>query len=146
MSGEDTVPLEFKLQEKDMTGNELKALTGSSPNDWQRLFYDEYKSYVYTIVFNRLRSCASREDIEECVCDVFVDVYLSYDEYRDVSGDSPKYNDDFKEIKAADMYSTVINELIAKHHEDEEYIDLFKDQAINFEEKYKELDGRYENR
>ena len=56
MSGEDIVPLEFKLQEKNMTGNELKALTGSSPNDWQRLCYDEYKSYVYTIVFNRLRA------------------------------------------------------------------------------------------
>ena len=36
--------------------------------------------------------------------------------------------------------------LISKHHEDEEYITLFVEQAINFEEKYKEIDGRYENR
>ncbi len=81
MSGEDIVPLEFKLQEKDMTGNELKALTGSSPNDWQRLFYDEYKSYVYTIVFNRLRRIANIQDIEECVSDVFTDIFLEPERY-----------------------------------------------------------------
>ena len=64
-----------------MTGNELKALTGSSPNDWQRLFYDEYKSYVYTIVFNRLRRIANIQDIEECVSDVFTDIFLEPERY-----------------------------------------------------------------
>ncbi len=57
-----------------MTGNELKALTDQFPNDWHRRFYDEYKNYVYTIVFNRLRSIAFTEDIEECVSDVFADL------------------------------------------------------------------------
>ena len=42
--------------------------------------------------------------------------------YRDISGDSPEYDDDFKEIKAADMYSTVINELIAKQYNEKDYI------------------------
>ena len=64
-----------------MTGNELKALTGSSPNDWQRLFYDEYKNYVYTIVFNRLRRIANIQDIEECVSDVFTDIFLEPERY-----------------------------------------------------------------
>lgn len=63
-----------------MTGNELKALIGSSPNEWHRRFYNEYKNYVYTIVFNRLRSIALAEDIEECVSDVFADIFL--DTYR----------------------------------------------------------------
>lgn len=54
-----------------MTGNELKALISSSPNDWHKTLYDEYKNYVYTIAFNRLRRVANIEDIEECVADVF---------------------------------------------------------------------------
>ena len=57
--------------------------------------------------------------------------------------DYNKY-EEFKDFKRLQYH--IDNELIAKHHEDEEYIALFKDQAINFEEKYKELDGRYENR
>lgn len=41
---------------------------------------------------------------------------------RDISGDSPEYDDDFEEIKAADMYSTVINELIAEQYNETDYI------------------------
>ena len=42
--------------------------------------------------------------------------------HRDISGDSFEYNDDFKEIKAADMYSMVINNLIAKQYNEKDYI------------------------
>lgn len=75
-----------------MTGNELKALIGSSPNEWHKRFYDEYKNYVYTIVFNRLRNIALTEDIEECVSDVFADMLLDksrllgMDELRGIVG------------------------------------------------------------
>ena len=41
---------------------------------------------------------------------------------RDLSGENPEYDDDFEEIKAADMYSTVINELIAKQYNEKNYI------------------------
>ncbi|MCR5707055.1 MAG: sigma-70 family RNA polymerase sigma factor [Ruminococcus sp.] len=67
-----------------MTGNELKALTGSSPNQWHRIFYDEYKNYVHTIVFNRLRRVAFEQDIEECVSDVFTDIFLNADRFFDM--------------------------------------------------------------
>ena len=56
--------------------------------------------------------------------------------------DSNKY-EEFKDFKRLQYH--IDDELMAKHHEDAEYIALFKDQAINFEEKYKEIDGRYEN-
>lgn len=42
--------------------------------------------------------------------------------HRNISGDSPEYDDDFEEIKAADMYSTVINELIAEQYNEKDYI------------------------
>lgn len=41
---------------------------------------------------------------------------------RDLSGDSPEYDDDFNEVKAADMYSTIINELIAEEYNEKDYI------------------------
>lgn len=59
-----------------MTGSELRALISTSPTGWQRTFYDEYKNYVYTVVFNRLRCIANIEDIEECVSDVFADIFM----------------------------------------------------------------------
>ena len=41
---------------------------------------------------------------------------------RNISGEDSEYDDDFEEIKAADMYSTVINELIAKQYNEKNYI------------------------
>ena len=41
---------------------------------------------------------------------------------RNISGENSEYDDDFEEIKAADMYSTVINELIAKQYNEKNYI------------------------
>ena len=67
-----------------MTGSELKALVQRSPQIAQRAFYDEYKNYVYTIVFGRLRSCGSREDTEECVSDVFAEIFMNIRYYFDM--------------------------------------------------------------
>lgn len=58
-----------------MTDKEYRSLFRSSPREAQNMVFDEYFSYVYTIVFNKLRSCAAKEDIEECVSDVFADVF-----------------------------------------------------------------------
>ncbi len=70
-----------------MTHEEFRRELGVSAEQAHRRLFEIYCGYVYTIVFNRLRSCASREDIEECVCDVFADVYIYYDGSKDVSGD-----------------------------------------------------------
>ncbi len=59
-----------------MTDNEYHSLMVSSPENAQNLLFDEYFNYVYTIVFNKLRSIASKEDIEECVSDAFADAFF----------------------------------------------------------------------
>ena len=53
-----------------MTDTEYRVLYDKNPNAAQIALYDEYLSYVYAIVYNKLRSCGSREDMEECVGDV----------------------------------------------------------------------------
>ncbi|WP_024860440.1 RNA polymerase sigma factor [Ruminococcus flavefaciens] len=70
-----------------MTNEELQNAARESKEKAQRIIFDEYFSYVYTIVFSRLRGCASREDIEECVGDVFSDIYIYYEENKAGSGD-----------------------------------------------------------
>ena len=50
-----------------MTDQQAMELLKSSPQKAHRLIFDEYYNYVYTIVFNRLRSYASREEDRKSV-------------------------------------------------------------------------------
>ena len=59
-----------------LTHEEFREKLRKSAEEAHRELFEQYCNYVYTIVFNRLRSCAGREDVEECVCDVFSDVYF----------------------------------------------------------------------
>jgi len=45
----------------------------------QKNIYDTYWKYVYTIVFHILRNTGTAEDVEECINDVFTDVFRHYD-------------------------------------------------------------------
>ena len=62
-----------------MTGADYCALFRRSEDLAYRALFDEYGDYVYTIVYNKLHRSGSREDIEECVSDVFAKVFFSYD-------------------------------------------------------------------
>ena len=46
-----------------MKQSEYQKLLTTDKNKAQRNLFNEYLNYVYTIVFNRLRSSGSREDI-----------------------------------------------------------------------------------
>lgn len=61
-----------------MTDKDYRKLFDKSPQEAQNMLFEEYFNYVYTIVFNKLRSCASKEDIEECVSDVFADIFAYF--------------------------------------------------------------------
>ena len=87
-----------------MTQKEYRKAAAQSEENAQRTLFDKYFNYVYTIVFSRLRSCASREDIEECVGDVFADVYMRFDEHRAFEGDPTGFVGTVARRKAADMY------------------------------------------
>jgi RNA polymerase sigma-70 factor (ECF subfamily) len=70
-----------------MTDTEYKSRMKDEPSLCQRELFDEYYNYVYSIVFNKLRSCGSREDVDECVSDVFSDVFISLDSDKVHGGD-----------------------------------------------------------
>lgn len=62
-----------------MTDKDIKQLMKSSPDKGFKALFDEYWSYVYTIVYNTLRDCGSKSDIEDCTADVLSDVMMNYD-------------------------------------------------------------------
>ena len=70
-----------------MKHSEYQELLETDKNKAQKALFMEYLNYVYTIVFNRLRSCGSREDMDECVSDIFNDIFSSYKSRPDTSGD-----------------------------------------------------------
>ena len=72
-----------------MTDSQLRVKMKKSPAEGRRALFDEYCAYVYAIAAQKLRTCASREDIEECVSDVFADVYR-------VCGEDSGYEGDLK--------------------------------------------------
>lgn len=62
-----------------MTENELRALISRSQKDGFNALFQQYKGYVYTIVWEKIVGVGTREDAEECVSDVFLDVFLHYE-------------------------------------------------------------------
>jgi len=90
-----------------MTDNEYRTLFEKSPSAAQNALFEEYINYVYSIVFNKLRSCASAEDIEECVSDVFSAVFLSYDSKQNINGDLKGYIGRIASNKAINMFRSL---------------------------------------
>jgi RNA polymerase sigma-70 factor (ECF subfamily) len=70
-----------------MTDSQLKKLMKEPKDVWQRAIYDEYCAYVYTIAANKLSNCGTVEDIEECVADIFIDIFRSLQSEKVFSGD-----------------------------------------------------------
>lgn len=74
-----------------MTDRELRLLMAESVDKCHRIVFDKYCNYVYVIVINILRNCGSREDIEDCISEVFFKLYKQFDSCIDFSGDLKNY-------------------------------------------------------
>ena len=57
-----------------MTEEQIRTACLQEPETGAGLLFDAYYNYVYAIVYRRLSGIGSREDVEECVSDVFLDV------------------------------------------------------------------------
>ena len=102
-----------------MTDNEYRVLYAKDPNAAQTALFDEYLNYVYAIVYNKLRSCGSREDMEECVGDVFSAVFISYDRNGKFDGDLKGFIGTIASRKAIQMYRSLSRRSDTVYIEDE---------------------------
>ena len=65
-----------------MTEQELRSRISRSQKEGFRALFEDYKSYVYAVVWNRIGHVGTKEDAEECVSDVFAEIFLHYSEIR----------------------------------------------------------------
>lgn len=65
-----------------MTESELRTLISQSQQEGFRALFQQYQSYVYAIIWRRICTVGSKEDAEECLSDVFADVFLHFAEIQ----------------------------------------------------------------
>lgn len=102
-----------------MTHQEYRLLLKADTQKAQRAVFDEYFNYVYVIVCNRLNSCARREDIDECVSDVFIDIFSSYAPEMPIEGDIKGFVAMVAERRATDYFRKLTRSPAAVYIDDD---------------------------
>lgn len=87
-----------------MTDSEWLLLVKESPQEGYRALIDQYGNLVYAIVLNKLKAVANREDIEDCVSDVFVEVFQNSQSFNPASGSLKGYLSTIAKHSAIDAY------------------------------------------
>lgn len=74
-----------------MTDVQWLEILKKSPKKAHTMLIEEYGGYVYAIVIDKLRSLCSSEEIEDCVSDVFVEVFMNIDKFDSSKGSLKGY-------------------------------------------------------
>ncbi len=110
-----------------MTDHELRELVSASQEDGFKALFQQYQSYVYTIIWNKLRMVGTAEDAEECISDVFLQVFLHFDEIEE--GSLQAYIGTVAKHKAIDYFRKLSN--ISETSDDqEELLNIPSDENI----------------
>lgn len=62
-----------------MTESELRTLMQHQPDQGRQALFETYYHYVYAIAFRRINGIGTHEDVEECVIDVFLEIFARFD-------------------------------------------------------------------
>ena len=62
-----------------MSEEQIRSLMQHDRETGERAIYDAYYTYVYAIVYRRISGIGTREDVEDCVIDVFLEVFRHFD-------------------------------------------------------------------
>ena len=90
-----------------MTGKEYCRLYRKSRDKAYDALFESYCNYVYAIAYNKLRSVASKEDIEDCVSDIFADIFFGYDTESEYEGDMKAYVSTVAKHRAISVYRSI---------------------------------------
>ncbi|MBQ8297742.1 MAG: sigma-70 family RNA polymerase sigma factor [Ruminococcus sp.] len=90
-----------------MTDSEWRKLMQESPSDAYRALIDQYGNLVYAIVLSKLKDSAEREDIEDCVSDVFVEFFQSAEAFSPSGGSLKGYLSTIAKRTAVDAYRRI---------------------------------------
>lgn len=130
-----------------MTGKEYFTLYERSRDKAYDALFEEYCNYVYAIVYNRLRGTASREDMEECVSDIFADVFFGFAEGISADGDMKGYIGTVAKRRSINAYHRLAAQQRHLSDSDEEKLGILKsDKDIEADSEIKDATGILLNR
>lgn len=87
-----------------MSDYELLELLDSSPKKAYVKIIEQYSNLVYAIVANKLNRCANSEDIEDCVSDIFVEVFQNLNSFSISKGSLKSFISTIAKRSAIDDY------------------------------------------
>lgn len=87
-----------------MNDSEWFSLMKQSPERGYRALIDQYGNLVYAIVLNKIKNVASREDIDDCVSDIFVEVFQNINNYSPENGSLKGYLSTIAKRRAIDAF------------------------------------------
>ncbi|HAG14167.1 MAG TPA: RNA polymerase subunit sigma-24 [Ruminococcus sp.] len=118
-----------------MTERELRSMISQSREDGYRALFQQYQNYVYAIIWNKIKTVGTKEDAEDCVSEVFTDVFLHYDDIHE--GSLQSYIGTVAKHTAIDMFRKRTSVKMQKQVEEEElqFVAADTDVASEFENK-----------
>ncbi len=119
-----------------MTDREIHLMIVNSRKDGFKALFQQYQSYVYTIVWSRLRTVGTAEDAEECIRDIFAQIFLHYDDIEE--GSLQAYIGTVARNKAVDYFRKLRNESCFYSENEEELSKL--DSDVNVENDIEQLE------
>lgn len=90
-----------------MTDERLLEMLEKSPKKARSLLIEKYGGYVYAVVIDRLRSLCSNEEIEDCVSDVFVELFSNIQGYDSNKGTLKGYISIIAKRTAINVYQRI---------------------------------------
>ena len=87
-----------------LSENELCSLLIQQPEKGLGKVMDQYAAFVYTIVHGKLSNICAKQDIEECVSDIFYEIYRTRNAINLAKGSLKSYIAVLSKRKAIDIY------------------------------------------
>lgn len=97
------------------------------PNKGIQLAMDVYGNLCYSLIYGRLVSCASKEDIEECVSDVFTTLYRNRNQIDLTKGTLKAYLAKITLNKASDYYKRIMKQQVYELELDQKKVNSIAD-------------------
>lgn len=109
--------------------NELK----SDPNQGLNHLIDQYGGLVYSIIYGKLSSVGTEEDVKECASDVFMEFYQQQEKLDLTKGSIKAYLAVLSKNKGIDLYRKLARNAVRNSDVTEEW-EHFEDVTINLEQ------------
>ncbi|MBQ8962161.1 MAG: sigma-70 family RNA polymerase sigma factor [Ruminococcus sp.] len=90
-----------------MTDTEWVELFERSPKKAYTALVEDYGGLVYTIAVNRLGSCATRQDAEDCTSEIFLEIFRSAERFSPETGSLKAFISTIARRRATDAFRSL---------------------------------------